>query len=284
MSRKISWVASIDPQNEPAINQLENRLRQFYAHDADYYADIDFSAGNWKNEKELAYVKIKESCEKASAIGEFGCGAANILAALPSIASRYTGCDFSETLMRKNKSKYPDAAFHTIQTPNLLPFGDASFDLLFSVFVLEHTTRPQLILDECKRVLKKGGRLILFCPDFLGSGGLSSQQTGWSEGISSEKLKQGKWLDSAVTFFDNRVRIPLYCYRMRHEKDPAFLINTDPTVFYQRFKPDVDAVYVTHKKEIVTYLSPSFRQETNGAELAAYEKSKRLIYLSFIKQ
>jgi SAM-dependent methyltransferase len=45
-----------------------------------------------------------------------------------------------------------------------LPFPDASFDTVMSIQVLEHTPRPQRLLNEMARVLKPGGVLLLCAP------------------------------------------------------------------------------------------------------------------------
>ena len=42
-----------------------------------------------------------------------------------------------------------------------LPFKDESFEVILCTEVLEHLKKPQLAVDEMKRVLKKGGKLIL---------------------------------------------------------------------------------------------------------------------------
>jgi SAM-dependent methyltransferase len=42
-----------------------------------------------------------------------------------------------------------------------LPFAADSFDLILSTEMLEHTVEPQRIVDEIRRVLRPGGRLLL---------------------------------------------------------------------------------------------------------------------------
>lgn len=48
-----------------------------------------------------------------------------------------------------------------------IPFEDDFFDLVGSYNVLEHTDDPKLFLNENLRALKKGGHLIVVCPNFL---------------------------------------------------------------------------------------------------------------------
>jgi SAM-dependent methyltransferase len=45
-----------------------------------------------------------------------------------------------------------------------LPFGDQSFDTILCTEVLEHTQRPQQVMQEFSRVLKPGGHLLLTVP------------------------------------------------------------------------------------------------------------------------
>jgi SAM-dependent methyltransferase len=48
-----------------------------------------------------------------------------------------------------------------------IPFPDASFDIVYSNNVLEHTQKPALVLSEALRVLKPGGRLFIEVPNYL---------------------------------------------------------------------------------------------------------------------
>jgi ubiquinone/menaquinone biosynthesis C-methylase UbiE len=48
-----------------------------------------------------------------------------------------------------------------------LPFGDASFDVVYSNNVLEHTSKPAQVLREAVRVLKPGGTLYVEVPNYL---------------------------------------------------------------------------------------------------------------------
>ncbi|MFC2009338.1 class I SAM-dependent methyltransferase [Chloroflexota bacterium] len=48
-----------------------------------------------------------------------------------------------------------------------LPFNHTVFDIVFCHQVLEHTERPDVVIQEAVRVLKPGGYLYLTCPNYL---------------------------------------------------------------------------------------------------------------------
>jgi SAM-dependent methyltransferase len=285
VSRKIYWISSIKPENFGLIKELEENLSLFYGSNPDYYNDINFTSSNWVNPKEKGYIEIAAFAKQSHRVCEIGCGSANILKHYNQLEANYFGCDFSQTLLEKNKTLYPRATFVSLDKPNILPFEDDSFDLVFSVFVIEHSANPSQFLNECSRILKPDGRLIILCPDFLGKLRMTSQRSGYSQGTTSQKIKSGKIIDAIVTIFDNRIRIPAYCWRLRRNaaKQPLFFVNVQPVVFDDKFLPDVDAVYVTYKPEIEAYLRKSFLLNENTSELKQYENEKRVIFLSLQK-
>jgi SAM-dependent methyltransferase len=52
------------------------------------------------------------------------------------------------------------AVLHVQGDVHHLPFPDASFDLVYARYVLEHVTRPETVLQEMKRVARRGCRVI----------------------------------------------------------------------------------------------------------------------------
>ena len=48
-----------------------------------------------------------------------------------------------------------------------LPFGDASFDVVFSIYVFEHVDRPAVLAAEIARVLKPGGICLSLTPNIF---------------------------------------------------------------------------------------------------------------------
>lgn len=52
-------------------------------------------------------------------------------------------------------------------TGESLPFPDASFDVIYSANVLEHTQNPEQVLREALRVLRPGGQVYMEIPNYL---------------------------------------------------------------------------------------------------------------------
>ncbi len=48
-----------------------------------------------------------------------------------------------------------------------LPFRSSSIDEVFSAHVIEHLEKPMKFLEECRRVLKRGGVVTIETPNFL---------------------------------------------------------------------------------------------------------------------
>jgi ubiquinone/menaquinone biosynthesis C-methylase UbiE len=48
-----------------------------------------------------------------------------------------------------------------------LPFNDKTFNLIYSVEVIEHLKNPYHFISECYRILKPGGKLIISTPNIL---------------------------------------------------------------------------------------------------------------------
>ncbi len=281
MSRQINWIPSIESKNHQILNELQNKMKHFYATSNTYYEDIDFSSNVWNNAEFLPQQDIINDLTNYDRILEIGCGKANVLLNHEQFQSAYHGVDFSEQLMLTNREKYPKAHFHHISDPTCLPFPDHSFDYIFSHFVIEHTVYPNIFLDECLRLLKPGGMLVIVCPDFLDKNHMSSQRVGYSPGSGRVKLKNGKWWDAFVTGIDSKVRLPFICnsYRIKAKRKPQFYININPVCFSDPFQPDVDAVYVTYKEEIETYCKDQLNWVPGSAELLTYCREHRIIYL-----
>lgn len=55
----------------------------------------------------------------------------------------------------------PGSAVTEVASVLALPYKDGAFDEVFAANILEHMVNPMVFLQECVRVLRRGGRLVL---------------------------------------------------------------------------------------------------------------------------
>jgi ubiquinone/menaquinone biosynthesis C-methylase UbiE len=76
---------------------------------------------------------------------------------------QYTGFELSEGMIRLARQKYPQRSFAEGSLV-ALPFPGAYFDRVVSLETLEHVPAPVQFLQELRRVIKPGGRLVMSLP------------------------------------------------------------------------------------------------------------------------
>jgi SAM-dependent methyltransferase len=86
--------------------------------------------------------------EKGGTLLDMGCGSRRCEQALRLTGYEYVGLDIG--------GDTPDV----LGIGEALPFRDASFDFVFTLSVVPHTSRPELVMRELYRVLKPGCRFI----------------------------------------------------------------------------------------------------------------------------
>jgi SAM-dependent methyltransferase len=70
--------------------------------------------------------------------------------------------DFEKKTFQANEVTFKQADFN-----KRLPFPNASFDIVYSVEVIEHLRCPYDFLNECYRILKPNGSLIISTPNII---------------------------------------------------------------------------------------------------------------------
>jgi SAM-dependent methyltransferase len=122
-------------------------------------------AADWVD---LQYSFILEQIAKAAPrargrLLDVGCGDKPYEPTFRPYVTEYIGIEHEGVFAQTNASdseRRPDLYYDGSR----LPFEDASFDTVLSVQVLEHTPRPQPLLQEMSRVLRRDGLLILSAP------------------------------------------------------------------------------------------------------------------------
>ena len=111
------------------------------------------------------YAKFVADCNLGGArVLEVGSGAG----LLQDVVADYTGLDISATARSRYHKPFVQADARAI------PFKDGEFDMVWTVWVLEHIPNPEQALREMRRVLKPGGLLVLdpawLCSDLAPNG------------------------------------------------------------------------------------------------------------------
>ena len=94
---------------------------------------------------------------------EVGCGAGIDLARFAKGGADVTGVDLAPSaidLARANFSQQGLQGRFEVADGEHLPFPDNTFDLVYAHGVVQYTANPRQLVDECRRVVKPGGRAV----------------------------------------------------------------------------------------------------------------------------
>lgn len=94
---------------------------------------------------------------------DVGGGDGAIARILAPSAKRITLLDRSEPMLAAARARLQDAPNARVVHGDMheMPFGDASFDEVLALNVLGYTSEPERVIEECTRVLRPGGRLVV---------------------------------------------------------------------------------------------------------------------------
>ena len=91
---------------------------------------------------------------------DVGCGAG----AFTALAPGGIGVDVSAAALERARRAHPDVDFRPVGDDGTLPVGHGEADLVWCSQVIEHVPDALGLLQECRRVLAPGGRLLLTTP------------------------------------------------------------------------------------------------------------------------
>lgn len=91
---------------------------------------------------------------------DVGCGTGAVVADLAREGIEAIGVDVSEHLIEVARSRYPGHAFR-VASAESLPFADGSLHCYRAERLYQHLREPAPALDEARRVLAPGGRMVL---------------------------------------------------------------------------------------------------------------------------
>lgn len=95
---------------------------------------------------------------------DIGCGDGYFTHQLSRLGADVTGMDLSPVGVEQARGRTPSATFIVHDLTQPFPFEDASFDVAWCSEVLEHLFSPYFVLQQIRRVLRPGGRLLATVP------------------------------------------------------------------------------------------------------------------------
>jgi SAM-dependent methyltransferase len=94
---------------------------------------------------------------------DVGCGAGVDLARFARGGADVTGVDVAQSAVELARTNFEQQGLRgrfEVANGEALPFADGTFDLVFAHGVVQYTADPQRLVDECRRVLKPGGKAV----------------------------------------------------------------------------------------------------------------------------
>ena len=110
------------------------------------------------------YVFAERWCDDGEVL-DLGCGTGYGSFRLSRVARKVIGGDISVEAVEYARGHYgaPNLEFAVLDA-TVLPFGDASFDVVCSFETIEHVDNPKKLVHEVARVLRPGGTFVVSTP------------------------------------------------------------------------------------------------------------------------
>ncbi len=125
----------------------------------EYYVKNGVHAINIEKVRDM--LRKHDLTDPALTILDFGCGDGYFLKSMSDIFPMQFGCDISSKAVIRAKSHNPSATIR--QNVRELPFRDNQFDIVFMIKSISAVAPAMLdlVLGEVKRILKRGGSILI---------------------------------------------------------------------------------------------------------------------------
>ncbi len=168
-ARKLWALARAETEGWPVAHQDAKRLEGVLARRDDARRFFAGAAGAWDELRAKVYGRsfgneaLLSLLPSSWTVADLGCGTGALTAALAPRVKKVVGVDRSAGMLqaaRRRTAGMPNVELHEAEL-GALPLAAASCDAALLVLVLAYLEDPAPVLAEARRVLRKGGRLVV---------------------------------------------------------------------------------------------------------------------------
>lgn len=156
----------LEKRNKKKFYKINEWVAKFSPMRTHYHSNSILERNIWGKKKQVVK-KILDSIKYESVV-DIGCGDGGLFSLIKK-NSKYTGVDISPTQLKAFKSSLSSTSNNIpvlIKADvSSLPLKTNSFDVAIVCDVLEHVIDPLMVIQEIRRVVKKGGYIILGIPN-----------------------------------------------------------------------------------------------------------------------
>jgi SAM-dependent methyltransferase len=234
------------------ILTLQRRLVDYYSKPPDiYYLISNRSAEQYTPAIQPFHCNLISYVRPGTSVLELGCGSAHLCPFVEAAGGHYTGGDHSYKLLENNRQRFPRADFFRIGSEL-----QKQFDIVASLYTIEHVVDPKDYLETMWNFCKPGGSIAIICPEFVESPDFPpSFYYGKTVRRFREKVKSLSSLDACCHLLDVFWFARRWKRRAQSSLPGAFWINMRPRIFAgAEYSIDADAVHLPGLKDLVWWL------------------------------
>jgi SAM-dependent methyltransferase len=141
---------------------------------------------------------------------DLGCGAGEFTAIAAAAGARVVGVEVAEAALARARAAHPELDLRLAEIGGPLPFADSEFELVWISEVIEHVADTGHFLDEVRRVLTPGGRLLVTTPAhgraLLALGGIERFSEPLGDHLHLYSRRSLRWVLDQLGFREVSVR------------------------------------------------------------------------------